>query len=366
MSSSYDKIIKNFVQTIRESDKRGTSPYDTTAEVLRVDGDTAWVHIAGGVDETPVRKTIDCKAGDVVQLRVGGGRAWITGNATAPPTDDTKANKANENALSANKRAITAYKTAEAEARDRKLIIREVAAGIEVGFENSGYKALINGEGSFDVVDASDNVIASFGTEVAMKSAREQHIDEMGNGYYSQNFMNIKSGEIQLKRIIDGSAGIYDGTYISGLTAEGIKPSGTNSFILHDGVYAEEETNLWYTTDNVGADGLVGECFVAGWVTGSSQEVMFTIPLTAPIANNYDVEAVELTITVRQNNKYLVGSGSEGKDVVGASDTEDLEVFQCPSGINVHYYRTSAFSGAVNNDVCGIKVEYAFNVTKNQ
>ena len=366
MSATYDKIIKGFAQAIKESGEKGTSPYDTTAEVLRVDGDTAWVHIAGGVDETPVKKTIDCKAGDTVQLRVGGGRAWITGNATAPPTDDTKANKANETAISANKRAVTAYKTAEAEARDRKLIIREVAAGIEVGFENSGYKALINGEGSFDVVDASNNVIASFGTEVAMKSAREQHIDEMGNGYYSQNFMNIKSGEIQLKRIIDGSAGIYDGTYISGLTAEGIKPSGTNSFILHDGVYAEEETNLWYTTDNVGTDGLVGECFVAGWVTGSSKEVMFTIPLTAPIVNNYDVEAVELTITVRQNNKYLVGSGSEGKDVVGASDTEDLEVFQCPSGINVHYYRTSAFSGAVNNDACGIKVEYAFNVTKNQ
>lgn len=258
----------------------------------------------------------------------------------------------------------------EDEANARKLLIREVNSGstqgIEVGYENGSYKAFINAAGSFDVINAAGETVASFGSDVAMKSARESYIDEMGNGYYSQNFMNIKSGEIQLKRIIDGSAGIYDGTYISGLTAEGIKPSGTNSFILHDGVYAEEETNLWYTTDNVGTDGLVGECFVAGWVTGSSKEVMFTIPLTAPIANNYDVEATSLLITVRQNNKYLAGSADGGKEIVGASDTDDLEVFQCPSGINVHYYRTSAFSGATNNETCGIKVEYQFGIVENQ
>ena len=264
-----------------------------------------------------------------------------------------------------------AWSPAPEDERDaRKLLIREVTSGstqgIEVGYENGSYKAFINAAGSFDVVDASNNVIASFGTEVAMKSARESHIDEMGNGYYSQNFMNIKSGEIQLKRVIDGSAGIYDGTYISGLTAEGVKPSGTNTFVLHDGVYGEEHTNLWYSTDNVGTDGLLGECFVAGWVTGGSKELMFTIPLAAPVANNYDVEATSLLITVRQNNKYLAGSAAGGKEIVGASDTDDLEVFQCPSGINVHYYRTSAFSGATNNETCGIKVEYQFGIVENQ
>ena len=71
--------------------KKGTSAYDTQAEVVRIEGSTAWVHIPGGVDETPVRMTINAKPGDTVQVRVGGGRAWLTGNGTAPPTDDARA-----------------------------------------------------------------------------------------------------------------------------------------------------------------------------------------------------------------------------------------------------------------------------------
>ena len=92
--SRFDRTIKSFSGTIKNSNQRKTSPFDATAEVLRVEGNTAWVHIPGGVDETPVRLTVNAKAGDTVQVRVGGGRAWITGNATAPPTDDTKAEQA--------------------------------------------------------------------------------------------------------------------------------------------------------------------------------------------------------------------------------------------------------------------------------
>ena len=65
--------------------------YDTTAEVLYVEGDTAWVRIPGGAPETPVERSIAAKQGDVVQVRVANGRAWINGNNTAPPTDDTVA-----------------------------------------------------------------------------------------------------------------------------------------------------------------------------------------------------------------------------------------------------------------------------------
>jgi hypothetical protein len=35
--------------------------------------------------------TIDCKEGDDVQVRSSGGKAWIVGNQSAPPTDDSKA-----------------------------------------------------------------------------------------------------------------------------------------------------------------------------------------------------------------------------------------------------------------------------------
>lgn len=80
--------IDKLAEAIRTD--KSTQPYDTRAEVVRVSGPTAYVHIPGGVAETPVTMTIACKKGDTVQVRVSGGRAWIVGNETAPPTDDTK------------------------------------------------------------------------------------------------------------------------------------------------------------------------------------------------------------------------------------------------------------------------------------
>ena len=79
----------------------------------RIDGNTAWVKIPGGVDETPVRLTIDAKAGDTVQLRVSGGTAWITGNQTAPPTDDTVAKKAIQKTNQVELLAKSAQKSAD-------------------------------------------------------------------------------------------------------------------------------------------------------------------------------------------------------------------------------------------------------------
>lgn len=70
-----------------------TKAYDTVAKVLRVDEKTAYVHIDGGSDETPAQMAINCKSGDTVKIRVSGGKAWLTGNLTSPPTDDTAAEK---------------------------------------------------------------------------------------------------------------------------------------------------------------------------------------------------------------------------------------------------------------------------------
>lgn len=92
MSSGLDKAIKDLIQIIQEASNKGTSPLDAQAEVLRIDEDgTAWVHFPGGVDETPVKLTIAAHNGDIVNVRSSGGKAWITGNETAPPTDDTTA-----------------------------------------------------------------------------------------------------------------------------------------------------------------------------------------------------------------------------------------------------------------------------------
>lgn len=88
---SLQKISNDLVESINEKEKKKSIPYDTYAKVIRVDSGTAWVHIPGGVDETPVALTVNAKVGDSVLVRVSGGNAWIVGNSSAPPTDDTKA-----------------------------------------------------------------------------------------------------------------------------------------------------------------------------------------------------------------------------------------------------------------------------------
>lgn len=85
-----NEFVKEIASAMKESK---TKPYDTVAEVLRVDEKTAYVHIDGGADETPAQMAINCKSGDTVKIRVSGGKAWLTGNLTSPPTDDTAAEK---------------------------------------------------------------------------------------------------------------------------------------------------------------------------------------------------------------------------------------------------------------------------------
>lgn len=107
-------VAKDLAQLISQSKSNKTGPYDTQATVKRVEGNKVWVSIPGGVDETPIDKTVNCTAGDKVQVRVSGGRAWITGNASAPPTDDTTAIKARTTANEAQVLAVDAKETADA------------------------------------------------------------------------------------------------------------------------------------------------------------------------------------------------------------------------------------------------------------
>lgn len=99
--------INTTAQTFLEAlqGKQEPQAYDTQATVTRVDGNLLYVHIPGGVDETPVQRTVNASEGDNIQIRIGGGSAWAVGNASAPPTDDTQANIATLNAALAQRTA---------------------------------------------------------------------------------------------------------------------------------------------------------------------------------------------------------------------------------------------------------------------
>ena len=108
--------IKQMAKTVAEcikGDTKKTKAYDTAAKVKRIENGTAYVEIPGGVSETPVKLTIDAKVGDTVQVHVGNGTAWLTGNQSAPPTDDAEALIAKAVAKVADKNAMEAKGTAE-------------------------------------------------------------------------------------------------------------------------------------------------------------------------------------------------------------------------------------------------------------
>lgn len=90
------KTTKELIGIIKKTSEQGTKPIDTQAEVIRVEDNTVWVHIPGGIDETPAQKTINANVGDIVQVRIANGDAWLVGNGSAPPTDDAKAIEAIE------------------------------------------------------------------------------------------------------------------------------------------------------------------------------------------------------------------------------------------------------------------------------
>ena len=87
----FERTVREFKRTLTGG-RQKTAPLDIMGKVTRVEDGVAWVRFAGSeVGDTPVRMNIDCKVGDVVQVRSSGGKAWIVGNQSAPPTDDSKA-----------------------------------------------------------------------------------------------------------------------------------------------------------------------------------------------------------------------------------------------------------------------------------
>jgi uncharacterized protein (DUF4415 family) len=102
-----EKQVISAINAAFSASKQKTSPYDAVAAVTRVEDGTAWVSLTPGT-ETPASMGIACEAGDSVNVRVSGGRAYVVGNTTAPPTDDAQAIAAKAAAIVAEGKAAIA------------------------------------------------------------------------------------------------------------------------------------------------------------------------------------------------------------------------------------------------------------------
>lgn len=385
-------FIKEIASAMKESK---TKPYDTVAKVLRVDEKTAYVHIDGGADETPAQMAINCKTGDTVKIRVSGGKAWLTGNITAPPTDDSVAIKANKTATKVKKSYENFKDVTEENFSSQEDKISEAAKvatnfmkyieglGLVVGDMRGntlGQNALLDANGM--CVRNNNSEIVRFGiTDIKVVNEDGDPIyNGTGSVVKSQN--NIVVSTQQTKDAgntnVGGKAALelyYDSAKDNMGLSLSVK-SGTSYTDLYEsignGIYADNSNTKIVSSDVIKLDAgriylstylgawrpyfCAGDSFsatfgTAGYITSSGKDVIFIIPLSKPIIGNPTVTVTSVEgLMVRQNNKYLYG-GSSTKYVKPSKYT----IHSTLSGGCIHVFATMPNTTDVtNNSPCGI------------
>lgn len=385
-------FIKEIASAMKESK---TKPYDTVAKVLRVDEKTAYVHIDGGADETPAQMAINCKTGDTVKIRVSGGKAWLTGNITAPPTDDSVAIKANKTATKVKKSYENFKDVTEENFSSQEDKISEAAKvatnfmkyieglGLVVGDMRGnelGQNALLDANGM--CVRNNNSEIVRFGiTDIKVVNEDGDPVYS-GTGSVVKSRNNIVVSTQQTKDAGNTNAGgkaalelYYDSAKDNMGLSLSVK-SGTSYTDLYEsignGIYADNSNTKIVSSDVIkldagriylstylgtwrpyfcAGDSISATFGTAGYITSSGTDVSFIIPLSKPIIGNPTVTVTSVEgLMVRQNNKYLYG-GSSTKYVKPGKYT----IHSTLSGGCIHVFATMPNTKDVtNNSPCGI------------
>lgn len=385
-------FVKEIASTMKQSK---TKAYDTVAKVLRVDEKTAYVHIDGGADETPAQMAINCKTGDTVKIRVSGGKAWLTGNITAPPTDDSIAIKANKTATKVKKsyenfKDITEENFSSQE--DKIAEAAKVATNFMKYIEGLG---LVVGDmrgnelGQNALLDANGMCVRNNNSEIVRFGITDiKVVNEDGDPVYSgagsvvKSQNNIVVSTQQTKDANDTNVGgkaalelYYDSAKDNMSLSLSVK-SGTSYTDLYEsignGIYADNSNTKIMSSDVIkldagriylatylgtwrpyfcAGDSISATFGTAGYITSSGKDVSFIIPLSKPIIGNPTVTVTSVEgLMIRQNNKYLYG-GSSTKYVKPSKYT----IHSTLSGGCIHVFATMPNTTDVtNNSPCGI------------
>ena len=241
--------VKNDLKAAMSAQAPKTSGYDTRAEVVRVEGDKAWVHIPGGVDETPVALTIDAKEGDQVQVRVAGGSAWLVGNASAPPTDDRTAIAARLQADAAKLAADAAQE--DIDAQQEHFWHDEFGAHVLSGTNatRTRYRTDIKGAGqTISAIDPDgvETVVAEFGADgIQIGEEEKSHLemdynslqlkDKEGGAYFFVSDLRDYDGYLTKTFIGDGSTVTFSLGYPNALHVISVSVDG-NPVTFSEGI----------------------------------------------------------------------------------------------------------------------------------
>ena len=263
-------FARQILKAIKEFKDKETKSIDTQAQVKRVEGDTLWVHIPGGVDETPVKKTVNAKEGDQVQVRISGGRAWVTGNSTAPPTDDKKAVAAQLVAEGATDMAKAAGDAANEAAEDAKRAhdAADAAQGSADVAGQAADSAMVNLAEIENVVGTLNWITAhgtmTLTTDVAIDPSHVYFVrDPNGNYHVGEYYYSIvtepKAEELSTYYVltVDESIQNYVATHVA-VDAEGLwllpESSGAYKILIATGagtVYTSPGTFIIDSSGNV-------------------------------------------------------------------------------------------------------------------
>lgn len=387
-----NEFVKEIASAMKESK---TKAYDTVAKVLRVDEKTAYVHIDGGADETPAQMTINCKTGDTVKIRVSGGKAWLTGNITAPPTDDSVAIKANKTATKV-KKSYENFKDATEEnfssQEDKISEAAKVATNFMKYIEGLG---LVVGDmrgntlGQNALLDANGMCVRNNNSEIVRFGITDiKIVNEDGDPIYSGTGSVVKSqnnivvstqqtkdasntnvgGKSALELYYDSakdkvglSLSVKSGTSYTDLyesIGNGIYADNSNTKIVSSDVIKLDARRIYLSTSLgtwrpyfCAGDSISATFGTAGYITNSGKDVIFIIPLSKPIVGNPTVTVTSVEgLMVRQNNKYLYG-GSSTKYVKPSK----YAVHSTLSGSCIHVFATMPnITDVINNSPCGI------------
>lgn len=294
------KIVNEFSKTLQTANAKKTTPYDTTAEVKRVDGDTAWVHIAGGVDETPVKLTMAAEAGDTVQVRVSGGSAWLTGNESAPPTDDKTAKVARSEAKKAQVSAVNATAVAE------------TAGSIAQSADSKATEAQDTAQSAQDTA-----------TEAGEKAQSAQTAAQNADSKAQEALDKIKDINPETSQYFwHESTGTHAGAHVTTTSKEDFKkaPSGGNVLIKSDGVHVRDGVTDNATFTGTGAViGRTDKTHVEVTPNGIALHAVFS---EDDETDMFSVQNQDNTVAV------LIGeyntSGGDGAVCIGSNNYADL------------------------------------------
>ena len=310
--------MKQLIQTMQDAvkaqaQKSEATAYDTPATVRRIEGDTAWVHINGGVDETPVKLTIAAKVGDDVQVRVSGGRAFMVGNASAPPTDDTTAIIAQTTANYAvedSARAKEAADNAEASA----VAAREAATQAVTDAGIAGRAASV----------------AQTAAEAALEIARMVFLSEpeppyrVGDLWVKFNEDDYSAEDDDGNNLVDSQGNIFEYIILGGSDVYTCTTPRLEGDTFHEEdwvVAATDNTQLnemreWFWHDANGAHVLGDASGYRNDISSTGMRIMDASTETAVAEFGEDIVfAGDRTATIGNNNAYIVFDPASGGSI---------------------------------------------------